>query len=363
MKLGRDISFNVKRAAPAPLYILALALSGPALAGDDSPSGAWRLDMSLGARTAELPTFDTPVGDTFAARFPGLLSEAFRPTLFGGEANAIYAPGGGWEVEIGGGYWSGSDSASAQPLPGYGLSVTGLDGNSGTLVGAGFLEGDRVKTSVDASLGEAHLRLARSFDGGGITLRPFAGLLYERSAQDYAASFRLQEPAVNNLEIPYALNQEVDSTRLGGEIGLRVSFPLGQGWQLHTAAAFALYRQDSGMKARDCVAAASFTPGFACQDDTAAQYQRRLDTAASDDDDRLASRVKLEAGLSIPVGPAVLGVNGFAQYDSDVAGVKNPLLSEDQFLGGDPTRPPPAHLVFDEAWTYGGTVSLTIPLD
>ncbi|MEJ2118293.1 MAG: hypothetical protein P8Y36_10515, partial [Alphaproteobacteria bacterium] len=244
----------------------------------------------------------------------------------------------------------------------YSLAVTGGDGVSGVLLGTSVLEGDRVYASVDASLAEAHIRLARDVKADGIIVHPFMGLIYERSSHDYTASFRLAEPQVGNLEIPYAYSQGIVSSRLGGDVGVKFTVPLDENLQFHASAAFALFHQASDMSARDCVARAQFSPGFACEDTTAFNYTRLLSTSVSDDDDRLASRVKLEAGMSYLTSFGVLNLNAFAQYDSAVAGVKNPVLTQDQFLGGDPTRPPPSHLVFDDAWSYGGKVMLIVPL-
>jgi hypothetical protein len=242
------------------------------------------------------------------------------------------------------------------------LALTGVDGTSGILVGAGELDGDAVRASVEASLTEAHLRIARWIRTDRLQLRPFAGLIYERSAQDYSASFRLKEPAVNDFELPYELAQQVESLRLGGEVGLQAIVPLGESWRLHSGVAYALYHQRTRMTASDCAASATLSSGFDCEDATAFQYQRLLDSSAEDKKDRAVSRVKLEAGLSYLLSFGRLGVNAFAQYNTGVAGVKNPLLTEDQFLGADAMRPPPAHLTFEDAWSFGATLSLTIPL-
>lgn len=334
--------------------------------GGEAQTSSWQVSLSSGARTTNLPTFDAPVGDKSVAGYPRLISEDFSLNMLGGGGRAIYTSHAGWEIELGGQYWSGSDKVSARPVfdkfNEYGLAVTGVDGASGILTATSELRGNSVYASVDASLLETRLRIARRIETGTLQFRPFAGLIYERSDQDYEASFRLQEPAVNNLEIPYKLSQQVDSFRLGGEIGLQSIIPFGQSWRLHAGVAYALYHQRTSMTANDCVASATASPGFDCEDATAFHYVRLLDSSAKDEEARIASRVKLEAGLSYLLSFGVLAVNAFAQYDTAVPGVKNPLLTQDQFLGADPTRPPPAHLTFEDAWSYGATVSLTVPL-
>jgi hypothetical protein len=337
-----------------------------AFAQQADETSRWRLDVSLGPRTGELPTFDAPVGDTFVVGSPGLISEDFKPTMFGGELSAAYDAGEGWEIEFGGGYWSGQDDVAAQPLfdnnAGYGLAATDLTGADGTLVGASELVGDSVRASVNASLLETRLRLARRIETDSMLLKPFVGLIHERSQQDYAASFRISEPAVNNLEIPYELSQEVDSSRFGGEAGIDVSIPVDSRWRLDAGAAFALYHQNTSLSGRDCLASGTFSPGFDCEDSTIPNYTRLNDSTAHDEDDRTAMRIKLEAGLSYLLSFGTIGVSGFAQYDSAVAGVDNPLLTQDQFLGADPTRDVPAQLTFADAWSYGGSIKLSIPL-
>ncbi len=343
--------------------MLVLAAS-PVQAGDSPAGSPWQFSLAMGGRTTGLPTFDVPVGDTYVVGYPGLITKKFSPTLLGGEGNAVYSRKNGWDIEMGGAYWSGSEDAAARPVyeHAYGLAVTGLDGVSGVLVGATALEGDSVRASVDASLLEAHLRLAKSIDAAGIVVRPYAGVIFNRSSQDFAASFRLSEPQINNLEIPYRLSQEVDSDRIGGEVGVKLTVPLGQNLQFHAGAALALFHQATSMKADDCVANGQFSPGFDCEDAATPNHRRLLGSSANEKDDHTASRVKLAGGLSYLTPLGMLGMSVFAQYDSAAAGVKNPLMTQDQFLGGDPTRPPPAHLVFEDAWSYGGKVSLTVPL-
>lgn len=81
---------------------------------------------------------------------------------------------------------------------------------------------------------------------------------------------------------------------------------------------------------------------------------RDFTIAITDDDKRWGFGVEAEVGVGYRFkGGLEIGVKGFADYRSDVAGIKNPETGDDLFL-----RNQPAQIGFDDSFGWGGAVYL-----
>jgi hypothetical protein len=362
--------------------------------GATTPLVPGQLFVGFGAQfeVYDLPRFDSPWRSAnMVDPSPPRASDLWRPSW--DPDPTVVGPGGvfgyvfregtfpSWagkkvRVSFGAQFWDGTaNDRQSRPLTNIpGLGVTGtfvtaapIDGSPGTELqpfGIGLFE--RVASFAVRATGY-HLSLRLTSDyrvDTNLTLSPFISVFGGRSFDSY--SLRALVTATTFDYAPYALDERVSTDRIGAMVGTGLTVPLDrrQRFRLHLGVQAGFVWLRSHLTGGDCFAGVSLpAPGTACGAAGAGfgSYQ----TSVTDTRSTVGFRGGLTAGASWDMGLAILSLTGFMTYDSQVPGIRNPVVTAPITTVGYGNQPTSgrAHIFFDDAVNFGGMVVLRIPFD
>jgi hypothetical protein len=352
--------------------------------GATTPLVPGQLFVGFGAQIGvhHLPKFDSPWQSSNLIGFSLRNFDRLRPSIDpdptvagpGGVFGYVFRDGtfpawAGKKVRLsfGGQFWEGNftdrqDRATLPPLFGGSFSAAPIDGSPGTR--GPFFGYTQHQTSFNVDVNGYHLALRLTSDfavAPQVTLSPFVSLFGGQSRESYAIRARL----VGNLldGAPYALDERVATARIGALVGTGVTFRVVPRLSLHLGAQAGLVWLRSHMTGGDCFAGiAAPASGTACGATT--PNIGAFQTSVSDTRSTVGFRGGLTAGVSWDMRFAILSLTGFMTYDSQVPGIRNPVVTSPiTNLGGNQPTSGRAHLFFDDAVDFGGMVVLRIPLN
>jgi hypothetical protein len=354
--------------------------------GSTSPLVPGQLFVGFGVEfgTYNLPKFDSPWR---TANFGG--DDLWRPSW--NPDPTVVGPGGvfgyvfrkgtfpSWmgrkvRVSFGAQFWDGTASdLQSRPVaifPGVGhyklISAAPIDGSLGTTFGVGGLHTDREASfAVQATGYHLSLRLTSDYRvDTNLTLSPFVAVFGGRSFDSYSLRARVAGTIVDLA--PYALDERVATDRIGAMVGTGLTVPLDrrQRFRIHLGVQAGFVWLRSHMTGADCFAGFSFpSPGTACV--AARQAFGSFQTSVTDTRSTVGFRGGLMGGVTWDMRFAILSLTGFMTYDSQVPGIRNPVVTSPVTTFGFNDQPTSgrAHIFFDDAVDFGGMVVVRIPLD
>jgi hypothetical protein len=336
------------------------------LAGAQTPG--WFVTPGAEIGVQKLPRFNSTNSVHFPIAFGAPPISVFtpEPSLFGGEyggtigyvfRDGAMPPWMGQRVRIGvtGTYMSFSDKASTSGT--LGPSAAGVLDLQGRAVlafnstGAGLNESLRVTRQGF----DLNLRIASDFAlAPGWTLTPSAAVFGGRTVDSYNfdSLFTLGGGA------PLAFNQFDEKLRtwsLGGDFSAGLTWQPTSALSINVTGRGGLVWQRSHLDGTGCAVfvglSCSLAPFFA---------NALSNSSVSDSRSRIGFRGGAAVNASLDMRFGILTVGGFFVYDSAVPGVQNP--SQATLLVPGTSTGQAARVRFDDAFRYGGIVTMRIPL-
>jgi hypothetical protein len=354
--------------------------------GATSPLVPGQLFVGFGAQIGvyHLPKFDSPWRSSNAIGVAGSpATDLLRPSIDpdptvagpGGVFGYVFRDGtfptwAGRKVRLsfGGQYWEGNftdrqDRSTAPSFAGY-FSVAPIDASPGFQTFFNGWSQRQTSFNVDANGYHLALRLTSDFAvAPRVTVSPFISLFGGQSRESYAIRARIAAQITNGVDGgPYALDERVATARVGALVGTGVTYRVVPRLSLHLGVQAGLVWLRSHMTGGDCFANAIVPPGTPCG--APPMHHGSFQTTVSDTRSTVGFRGGLTGGVSWDMRFAVLSLTGFMTYDSQVPGIRNPVVTSPitACCFNQPTSGR-AHLFFDDAVNFGGMVVLRIPLN
>jgi hypothetical protein len=349
--------------------------------GATTPLVPGQLFVGFGAQIGvyHLPKFDSPwrSSNTVAGPPIDLLRPSIEPDPTvagpGGVFGYVFRDGtfpawAGRKVRLsfGAQFWEGNftdrqDRATLPPgFSGY-VSAAPIDGSPGTNYAFGSFTQRRTSFNVDLSGYHLALRLTSDFAvSPRVTLSPFVSLFGGQSRESYAIRARLASATGD--DAAYALDERVATARVGALVGTGVTLRVMPRLSLHLGAQSGFVWLRSHMTGGDCFAVKIVAPGTPCG--AAPMFPGTFRTSVTDTRSTVGFRGGLTGGVTWDMRFAILSLTGFMTYDSQVPGIRNPVVTSPITTGVyNPPTSGRAHIFFDDALNFGGMVVLRIPLD
>jgi hypothetical protein len=358
--------------------------------GATTPIEPGKLFVGLGAQfeVYDLPRFDSPWR---TANYDG--SDLWRPSW--DPDPTVVGPGGvfgyvfrdgtfpSWagkkvRVSFGAQFWDGTaNDLQSRPagladfveVVGFAARVSAapIDGSPGTQFYLGLPAGSRRVASFAVRATGYHLSLRLTSDyrvDTNLTLSPFISVFGGRSFDSYSLRARVTGTTFD--VAPYALDERVATDRIGAMVGTGLTVPLDrrQRFRVHLGVQAGFVWLRSRLTGGDCFPGyATSAPGAPCG--ATAPGLGAFQTSVSDTRSTVGFRGGLTAGASWDMGLAILSLTGFMTYDSQVPGIRNPVVTAPITTVGYGNQPTSgrAHIFFDDAVNFGGMVVLRIPFD
>lgn len=307
-----------------------------------SRAGTAYVSMGGGAMVQQLPTFNTPY--TNGANAQGLFSTA--PTVTGGAGQLTLGAvingspvGNNSRIELSLGGFAGSGQVTGgQTAPGTLIfPVAG-----GSSLGCGGCDGTTILKFDYQDIGGA-LRLKSDFAmSQQITATPSIGLVVSKSRLKYRSDTAFQ--FFPGFGVPSFVDETLDTSRIGGEIGLNFGYRATQQLTFNAGASVALLSVFTSFKGNDCFSANQPIP-------SPCSGVNRI-SAVQQTDERFAHRDRYNLSGTYDTGWAKITLAGFGSWDSAMPGVTNPTVAN-----------VPAMISYESRWSYGGSAALTVPFN
>lgn len=267
-------------------------------------------------------------------------------------------PGKKPRIEFSFAYGRGSGSTSQSRLipdsGGTDLHITTIDGTRLLIVncggaGATCTSATRLAANYQSVSGALRLKtdihLARN-----LYVTPALGFVGGRSSVDYKLNNIITFNAGTTL--PNVVNENLKTTRLGGEAAADITWKINRKWTWHGGASFALFRMGTRLVGRDCLQTGVVPAGTVCG--TSGTF---ANTSISKFDHQTGYRVGMNTGVTYNGGWYRVTLVGQGMWDSDVPGVQNPS-STNTAIGATAA---PASITYSPQWRYGGFVAVAFP--
>jgi len=345
-----------RSALRASAISLAIALGGPALADSFTPLapvtyplGPYEfayITMGGGAQVRRLPTFNASIRDN--ADNSLIFSHDPKFVMGGGQGTIgfrvfeTWLPGLNPRIEGSFGFWHGTSivtGGTSDFIPSS--TIFSIDGTRA--VGCGSCQG-----TTDLRIRNTELNGTLTFKVDlGLTpqfaLTPSIGFLGGHSETKYRADTPLffGTPGVFP---PTYVEEIVQTTRIGGEVGLDGTWRVIPKVSLTGGAGISFFHMHTTLNGHDCFAGNQ--PGGVCDNSPVLIFS----TSTQQSDSRFAYRLNFRAGATYDAGWFKVSLGGFGARDNAVPGVANPAA-----LGQT------AHIIYDAKWSYGGFAAVTVP--
>jgi hypothetical protein len=344
--------------------------------GSTTPLVPGQLFVGFGAQIGvhHLPRFDSPWRSSNAFGI-----DLFRPSIEpdptvagpGGVVGYVFRDGtfpawAGRKVRLsfGAQFWDGNfterqDRSTPSPFVAH-VSAAPIDGSLGFQNAVGGIIRRQTSFNVDANGYDLALRLTSDFAvAPRVTVSPFVALFGGQARESYTVRARLV--GATFAEKPYALDERVSTARVGAMLGTGVTLRVVRRISLHLGAQAGFVWMRSHMTGGDCFSFLGVTPGTPCG---AVPFSGSVRATVSDTRSTVGFRGGLTGGVTLDLTFAILSLTGFMTYDSQVPGIRNPVVTSPitTIVINQPTSGR-AHLFFDDALNFGGMVVLRIPLN
>lgn len=253
-----------------------------------------------------------------------------------------------FEGRIGRGEDSAQTSVAAGTTPvGIVYHNRAPSGSTGVNLGATGLDAILERDSEYEWFGAGYERRIAGGDGTGPEIKLGAGLRYEQRRTDIESTVQ----STNFSGISSTMTQDLNESAISLAVALGMKTEVGggdnndgEGLLFFGDTAFRIEHLDStldSLQRNQCNLCGSVDQNFAI--------------TISDDDKRWGYGVEAEVGVGYRLKSGLeFGVKGFADYRSDVAGIKNPETGDDLFIRNQPTQ-----IDFSDSFGWGGAVYLS----
>ncbi len=310
-----------------------------------------------------LPKFEafSRTGFNFAADFGRLRIDPDVPALGGGGAiGYVFRTGTfpAWmgervRVSVGGATWSGQATETVERSVPSGVEAVNVLSVSGTdNLGFGFQTfGDRVRLRTDYEAFELALRLASDMRlGPRLVVSPSVGVFGGQSTEDYFFLYGLIIVGGDRVGFIRETNR---TWRVGGDVGLQATYWLLDNLGLSLGGRAGVVYLRTNMKGHDCFAQPSQPPFTVC---TTPTFGFR--TTVSDSASAVGFRGTVNLGLHLDSGWLQFSLVGFATYETDVPGIRNPSSGSAR-----PTNQfGPARIRYSVGHSYGAMATIRVLL-
>lgn len=237
-----------------------------------------------------------------------------------------------------------------------GASIAGIGGRVlfANVVGGGA--GLRLDETLRVQRDAFELRLGFASDiviNPNLTWSPRIAVFGGRSHDKYSYFGDLSNAAGAHTVL--AIEERLRTTEFGGELGASIAWMFHPGFTVNAGASAGAVYLRSRLSGTDCLGgsltiAPSCGPGLAI-------FVPGSSVSASGS--TVGFRGGASLGLSVDMRFGVLTFGGLFRYDSRIPGIANPQLATQQATG---TANATARVRFDDGFTYGGFLRLSVPL-
>ena len=244
-------------------------------------------------------------------------------------------------IEISFAFWDHHQRSLIESLPGTTATFNSVDGTRQILFGAGSPYAD---IRSDFEYQSAGLRIFHEHElTPEFSLLPQFGLVYAHREEYH--HFDISTPfSGGTMENPIEVSESLQRHDYGIEAGVGLKIDASDTATIEIGVSIAVLNSNVGLDASDCLGNAVVLGG----DCDGSFYQSSVSTS----DQIWTTRTTAQLSAQLQFGPGTLSASGFAKWDEDLAGIRNPT----------PLDPSPASIRYDDGFHYGWLIQYEMPI-